>query len=84
MQAEKITRDNIRTFVMKFYAKLIKDETVGPFFIAKLAFLLLEPRQYLLILRINLLVVPVQLPLKRKLVEPCSSDLSGVANAGQI
>ncbi|PHS31990.1 MAG: globin [Sulfurovum sp.] len=36
MQAEKISRDNIRTFVMKFYAKIIKDETVGPFFIAKL------------------------------------------------
>ena len=34
MQAEKISRDNIRTFVMKFYAKIIKDETVGPFFIA--------------------------------------------------
>lgn len=36
MQAEKISRDNIRTFVMKFYTKIIKDEIVGPFFIAKL------------------------------------------------
>ncbi|HIQ27009.1 MAG TPA: group III truncated hemoglobin [Sulfurovum sp.] len=36
MQAEKISRENIRTFVMKFYAKIIKDKTVGPFFVAKL------------------------------------------------
>lgn len=36
MQAEEITRENIRMLVMTFYAKIIKDETVGPFFIAKL------------------------------------------------
>lgn len=36
MQAETITPENIRTLVMSFYAKLIKDDTVGPFFIAKL------------------------------------------------
>ena len=36
MQAEKITPENIRTLVMSFYAKIIKDEIVGPFFIAKL------------------------------------------------
>ena len=36
MQQEKISRESIRTFVMMFYSKLIKDETVGPFFIAKL------------------------------------------------
>jgi hemoglobin len=36
MQAEKITRENVRKFVMMFYGKIIKDDTVGPFFIAKL------------------------------------------------
>jgi len=36
MQEEKITRENIRKFVMQFYAKIIKDDIVGPFFIAKL------------------------------------------------
>lgn len=36
MQAEKITHENIRTLVMDFYAKLINDDIVGPFFIAKL------------------------------------------------
>ena len=36
MQAQEITRENIRTLVMDFYAKIIVDETVGPFFIAKL------------------------------------------------
>jgi len=36
MQAKEITRENIRTLVMSFYAKLIKDDIVGPFFIAKL------------------------------------------------
>jgi len=36
MQADKITHDNIRTLVMDFYAKLINDDIVGPFFIAKL------------------------------------------------
>jgi len=36
MQSDKITHENIRLFVMTFYKKIIKDETVGPFFIAKL------------------------------------------------
>lgn len=36
MQANKITHENIRTLVMDFYAKLINDDIVGPFFIAKL------------------------------------------------
>jgi hemoglobin len=36
MQEEKITHENIRKFVMDFYAKLINDDIVGPFFIAKL------------------------------------------------
>lgn len=36
MQAEKITHENIRTLVMSFYAKIINDDIVGPFFIAKL------------------------------------------------
>jgi len=36
MQAEKITRENVRTFVMMFYGKIIKDDIVSPFFIAKL------------------------------------------------
>ena len=36
MQAEKITHENIRTLVMSFYAKIIDDDIVGPFFKAKL------------------------------------------------
>lgn len=36
MQAQEITKDNIRILIMAFYAKIIKDDTVGPFFIAKL------------------------------------------------
>ena len=36
MQAQKITQENIRTLVLSFYAKIIKDDIVGPFFIAKL------------------------------------------------
>jgi len=36
MQADQITPENIRTLVMTFYAKLFKDDIVGPFFIAKL------------------------------------------------
>ena len=36
MQAQEITQENIRTLVMSFYAKIIKDDIVGPFFIAKL------------------------------------------------
>lgn len=36
MQAQEITQENIRTLVMSFYTKIIKDDIVGPFFIAKL------------------------------------------------
>ena len=36
MQAQEITQENIRTLVLSFYAKIIKDDIVGPFFIAKL------------------------------------------------
>ena len=36
MQAQEITQENIRTLVMSFYAKIINDDIVGPFFIAKL------------------------------------------------
>lgn len=36
MQAQEITKENIRTLVMSFYTKIVKDEIVGPFFIAKL------------------------------------------------
>ena len=36
MQAQEITEGNIRTLVMSFYARIIKDDIVGPFFIAKL------------------------------------------------
>jgi hemoglobin len=36
MQAREITHENIRTLVMSFYAKLFKDDIVGPIFIAKL------------------------------------------------
>jgi len=36
MQAQEITKENIRILIMTFYAKIIKDDIVGPFFIAKL------------------------------------------------
>ena len=36
MQAKEISQENIRTLVMSFYARIIKDDIVGPFFIAKL------------------------------------------------
>ena len=36
MQAQKITKENIRTMVNTFYVKILKDDIVGPFFIAKL------------------------------------------------
>ncbi|MCF6244679.1 MAG: group III truncated hemoglobin [Sulfurovum sp.] len=36
MKEDKITRENVRLFVMQFYAKVFKDEIVGPFFIAEL------------------------------------------------
>lgn len=36
MQANEITKENITTMVHAFYIKVVKDETVGPFFIAKL------------------------------------------------
>ena len=36
MQANKITKENIGTMVNTFYIKILKDDTVGPFFIAKL------------------------------------------------
>ena len=36
MISNEITRKNIETLVMSFYKKVIKDETVGPFFIDKL------------------------------------------------
>lgn len=36
MQAEKITKENINMLVMHFYAKILKDDVVGPIFIAKL------------------------------------------------
>lgn len=36
MQAKEITQENIRILVMSFYPKIIKDDIVGPFFIAKL------------------------------------------------
>jgi len=36
MQAQEITHENIRKLVMSFYSKIIKDDIVGPFFIAKL------------------------------------------------
>ena len=36
MLANEITKDNIETMVMNFYRRVLKNETVGPFFIAKL------------------------------------------------
>ncbi len=36
MQTDKITRENVRMFVMNFYVKIFKDDIVGPFFIEKL------------------------------------------------
>ena len=36
MAEKTITRENIETMVMNFYRRVLKDETVGPFFIAKL------------------------------------------------
>ena len=36
MQANQITKENIRTMVNTFYVKILKDDIVGPFFIAKL------------------------------------------------
>ena len=36
MQANQITKENIRTMVNTFYVKILKDDVVGPFFIAKL------------------------------------------------
>jgi len=36
MLATEITKENIEIMVMNFYRKVLKDDTVGPFFIAKL------------------------------------------------
>ncbi|SFV60897.1 Truncated hemoglobins [hydrothermal vent metagenome] len=36
MPANTITRENIETMVMNFYTRVMKDEIVGPFFVAKL------------------------------------------------
>ena len=36
MQSNQITKENIRTMVNTFYVKILKDDIVGPFFIAKL------------------------------------------------
>lgn len=36
MLANEITRENIEVMVMNFYRRVLKDEIVGPFFIAKL------------------------------------------------
>ncbi len=36
MPANEITKENIKTLVMSFYTKVLKDDIVGPFFIAKL------------------------------------------------
>ncbi len=36
MQVNDITRENIETMVLSFYRKILKDDTVGPFFVAKL------------------------------------------------
>ena len=35
-QASTINRENIERMVVTFYTKVLKDDTVGPFFIAKL------------------------------------------------
>jgi len=36
MLANEITRETIEKMVLNFYRKVLKDETVGPFFVAKL------------------------------------------------
>ncbi len=36
MSANTITRENIETMVMNFYTRVMKDDIVGPFFVAKL------------------------------------------------
>ncbi len=36
MLSNEITRENIETMVLSFYRKILKDDTVGPFFVAKL------------------------------------------------
>lgn len=36
MQADKITKENIHTLIMDFYAKILKDDLVAPIFIGKL------------------------------------------------
>jgi len=36
MPANEITKENIETMVMNFYRRVLKDDIVGPFFIAKL------------------------------------------------
>ena len=36
MPASQITKENIETMVMNFYRRVLKDDVVGPFFIAKL------------------------------------------------
>ena len=36
MLANEITRENIETMVLSFYRRVLKDDTEGPFFIAKL------------------------------------------------
>ncbi|WP_295419178.1 group III truncated hemoglobin [Sulfurovum sp.] len=36
MPANTITKENIETMVMNFYTRVMKDDIVGPFFIAKL------------------------------------------------
>jgi len=36
MPANEITRENIEEMVMNFYRRVLKDDVVGPFFIAKL------------------------------------------------
>jgi hemoglobin len=36
MSANEITRENIEMMVMNFYHRVLKDDIVGPFFIAKL------------------------------------------------
>ncbi|WP_415405938.1 group III truncated hemoglobin [Sulfurovum sp. CS9] len=36
MLSNEITKENIETMVMNFYRRVLKDDIVGPFFIAKL------------------------------------------------
>ena len=36
MLTSEITKENINKMVIRFYTKILNDETVGPFFIAKL------------------------------------------------